>query len=153
MPAASIDHLRAPPEDLIAADLGWLDADRHHLLACTDPDFPALLARAPNAPAALLVVGDADVLWRAQVGIVGSRNPTAGGIDHARDFADSLARAGLAITSGLAEGIDAACHRAALDAGAPTVAVMGTGPDRIYPARHRALAHDIVAAGGALVSE
>ncbi len=149
--APTIAYLQSPPP--VDADLTWLEADHHHLLACVDADYPALLARTPHAPAALLVVGAVDVLWRAQIGIVGSRNPTAGGVDNAREFARTLARAGLAVTSGLAEGVDAAAHRAALDAGVPTLAVMGTGPDRIYPARHRGLARDIVAAGGALVSE
>jgi DNA processing protein len=152
VPAAALDALSRPQTELIDSDLRWLEAPHHHLLTCNSPDFPALLARLPNAPAALFVVGDPTCLWRAQVGIVGSRNPTAGGRDNADDFAATLARAGLAITSGLAEGIDTAAHDATLAAGGCTIAVMGTGPDRIYPAGQRRLAERIIE-NGALVTE
>jgi DNA processing protein len=87
-----------------------------------------------------------------QLAMVGSRNPTPGGVRTASDFARHLAHAGLVITSGLALGIDAAGHAGALAAGQPTIAVMGTGLDRVYPGSHRELAHRI-AAQGALVSE
>ncbi len=152
IPAAACDALSQPDPARIDDDLRWLDAADHHLLTCDSDDFPALLARMPAAPAALFVVGDPGLLWLPQIGIVGSRNPTAGGRQNAADFAATLARAGLAVTSGLAEGIDTAAHAAALAAGQPTLAVMGTGPDRIYPAGQRRLAERIVAAG-ALVSE
>lgn len=153
LPAAAIEWLSRPDEALLETDLRWLQGESNHLLTIDSADFPPLLARMPQAPAALFVCGASEQLWTAQIGIVGSRNPSAGGRENARDFADALAASGLSITSGLAEGIDAAAHRAALDRRAPTIAVMGTGPDRIYPASHRALAHDIVAGGGALVSE
>jgi DNA processing protein len=153
LPEAASAALQQPDLARLEADEAWLRQDGHHLLACDSPDFPPLLARAPNAPAALFVVGAPDCLWHAQLGVVGSRNPSAGGRDIATDFAATLSRAGLAVTSGLAEGIDTAAHAAALDAGGLTIAVMGTGPDRIYPAGQRALAQRIVAGGGALVSE
>ncbi|MFA5683815.1 MAG: DNA-processing protein DprA [Lysobacteraceae bacterium] len=153
LPAAAIEWLSRPDEALLETDLRWLQGESNHLLTIDSADFPPLLARMPQAPAALFVCGAPEQLWTAQIGIVGSRNPSAGGRENARDFANALAASGLSITSGLAEGIDAAAHRAALDRRAPTIAVMGTGPDRIYPASHRALAHDIVAGGGALVSE
>lgn len=153
LPEASIAWLRHGDPAAVEADLAWLQADGHHLLTCDSEDFPTLLARTPLAPPALFVVGSVEALWTAQVGVVGSRNPTAGGRDNARSFASALTVAGLSITSGLAEGVDAAAHRAALEARALTIAVMGTGPDRIYPASQRGLARDIVAAGGALVSE
>src|SRR5690606_32218560 len=92
------------------------------------------------------------MLWRPQLAIVGSRNPTAAGRENAAAFATALAEAGLTITSGLAEGVDAAAHGAALHTAAGTIAVTGTGPDRVYPAAHRTLARDI-AAHGALVTE
>jgi DNA processing protein len=152
MPAAAQSWCRAPDVARLQADLEWLAQPAHHLLTCDSADFPALLASTPQAPAALFVAGDVDLLWRAQIAVVGSRNPTEGGLDNARDFAATLARSGLAITSGLADGIDAAAHRAALEAQAVTIAVVGTGPDLVYPAKHRALAAQIER-HGAIVSE
>jgi DNA processing protein len=153
LPAAAITALQQSDDARHEADLAWLDGRDHHLLTCDSADFPALLARSPHAPAALFVVGSPTALWQPQIGIVGIRNPTEGGRANAADFAATLSRAGLAITSGLAEGIDTAAHAATVDAGGTTVAVMGTGPDRIYPAGQQPLARRIVAAGGALVSE
>ncbi|MCC7256199.1 MAG: DNA-protecting protein DprA [Dokdonella sp.] len=144
--------LAAPERALIDADLTWLDAPAHHLLVCDGADFPALLDEAPGAPAALFVDGDANLLWQAQIAIVGSRNATPAGMDNAHAFARALGQAGFAITSGLAEGIDTAAHEGALTIGAPTIAVLGTGPDRVYPARQTRLAQQI-AASGALVSQ
>jgi DNA processing protein len=91
-------------------------------------------------------------LWQPQIAVIGSRNPTAGGLDHARDFAGTLARQGMTITSGLASGIDTAAHMAALDAGALTIAVNGTGLDQVYPSSSRAVAGRI-RSQGAMISE
>jgi len=146
------DWLRAPDALRIEADLAWLAQPAHALLTCDGVDFPALLDEVPAAPAALFVAGDSAALWQPQVAIVGSRNATRGGSANADAFARALATAGFAITSGLAEGIDIAAHAGALAVGAPTLAVLGTGPDRVYPARHAELAARI-AAQGALVSE
>ena len=137
--------------DLNAA-LEWLDAADQALVFAGDPDYPPLLEDLADPPLALYVKGDPAVLSLPALAVVGSRNPTRGGLANARDFAAHLGGRGFAIVSGMAEGIDAAAHAAALDAGAVTVAVMGTGVDRVYPARHRDLAHRI-AASGALVSE
>ena len=103
-------------------------------------------------PPALFVEGDPNLLSRPQVAIVGSRAASAAGRETAFDFAARLAAQGFAITSGLAAGIDAAAHRGALAAGGVTIAVCGTGLDRVYPAEHSQLAASI-AASGALVSE
>jgi DNA processing protein len=144
--------LRQPDWSGAEADLRWLEADDHHLLALGEPDYPALLAEIPDPPPLLFVHGDPRALSLPQLALVGSRNPTSTGQRAAHDFAAHLAGAGLAITSGLALGVDGAAHQGALDAGGITLAVMGTGPDRIYPARHRDLAHAIVERG-ALVTE
>ncbi len=133
-------------------DEEWLAQEGHALIPFDDERYPALLTEIPIAPAALFVAGDIDALWQPQVAVIGSRNPTAGGVENARDFAGTLARQGFTITSGLAMGIDATAHRAALDAGAQTVAVLGSGLDRIYPAINRSLAQDI-RRQGVLVSE
>ncbi len=144
--------LQRPDEARIAADVAWLSQPLHKLLRCTDADFPPQLENIPQPPAALFVVGDASLLLYPQVAIVGARRASTGGLAHARAFALALAQAGLAITSGMADGIDGAAHLAALDRGAPTLAVIGTGPDRVYPRKHHALAKRI-ADHGALVSE
>lgn len=146
-------YLRAPQKALIDADLAWLGArpDRH-LVACTAAEYPPLLAIPSGAPLALYVRGSPAALSLAQLAIVGSRNPTATGRETAFAFARHLAGCGLAITSGLAEGIDAAAHRGALAAGAATVAVCGTGLAEVYPVQNAELAQEI-AAHGALVSE
>ncbi len=147
----AIDWLRSPDEALIEADLAWLEDPAHQLITLADPRYPPLLAGIADPPPLLFAVGDADLLNSPQLAVVGSRNPTEGGRRTAREFAAFLASAGLTITSGLAAGIDAAAHQGALDGGA-TVAVLGTGPDRIYPAANRELAHRI-RAQGLLVSE
>jgi DNA processing protein len=147
------DWLRAPDQALIDADLAWLAGPDHALLTFDRADdFPDLLNEIASAPAALFVVGDASTLWQPQIAIVGSRNASQAGIAIARDFARTLSLAGFAITSGLAEGIDGAAHTAALDAAGRTLAVLGTGPDLVYPPRHHNLAARI-ASQGALVSE
>lgn len=149
--AAACAALAGADSGALATDLAWLAAPGHHLLGWHHPDYPALLRHAIAPPAALFVVGNPELLWRPQVAIVGSRHASAGGREHATRFAAALARAGWTVTSGLAEGIDAAAHTGALAAGS-TIAVVGTGPDRCYPARHRAL-HERIGAAGAIVSE
>lgn len=142
----------AVDQELVETDLRWLEQPDCHLAGLYDAAYPELLRGIPDPPIALYLRGAPDLLHRPQLAMVGSRNPTAPGRDTARDFARYLTRAGLVITSGLAEGIDAACHRGALKGGGPTIAVLGTGADRVYPAHHRDLAHEI-AANGVLVSE
>ena len=130
------------PEDLhgpltALSGLGW------RWLALGDDDAPGVLA----------VRGDPAVLAGPQLAMVGARAASADGTDNAFRFARSLAAAGFAITSGLALGVDAAAHRGALAAGGTTVAVLGNGPDRIYPPHHRKLAQQIIEGGGVLVTE
>ena len=148
----TIGAIRQPDAAGIAADERWLARDRHHLVTWGAPDYPPLLATIPDAPLVLFVDGDPAALSLPQLAVVGSRNPTALGRDTASQFAQHLAAAGLAITSGLALGIDAAGHRGALQAGGRTVAVLGCGLDVIYPRGHVELAAH-VAGNGALVSD
>ena len=138
---------------LEARTLAWLDAPGHHLIGWGDADYPPQLHDIASPPLALYIDGDPAMLWRPQIAIVGSRNATHGGQDNARSFAKALAEAGLAITSGLAAGIDAAAHQGALAAAwGVTLAVVGTGPDRPYPSTHADL-RDRISLRGAVVSE
>lgn len=148
---AQVRALLEPDPESLDRALAWLDHPDHHLVTRADPLYPPLLARIDDAPPVLFVHGDPACLPGPQLAIVGSRNATAGGCEIAAEFASRLARAGLTITSGLAAGVDGAAHRAAVDAGGLTIAVAGTGPDQVYPARHRDLALRIVD-NGAVVS-
>ncbi|MDH0496974.1 DNA-processing protein DprA [Stutzerimonas stutzeri] len=136
-----------------SAALAWLQAPGRHVICWDDPAYPALLAELPDAPPLLFVAGDPTLLERPQLAVVGSRRASRNGLDNARAFSRSLAGAGFVITSGLALGIDGAAHQGALDANGKTVAVLGTGIERLYPQRHLGLAKEIVEHGGALVSE
>jgi DNA processing protein len=144
--------LRAPDEATVAADLAWIEHPQHHFITFVDDDYPVLLRKGLNPPAALFVVGDATSLWSPQIAIVGARSATVGGLDNAKAFARTFAQGGNVVTSGLAEGIDAAAHLGALEAHGKTIAVTGTGPDVVYPQRHAGLAERI-AENGALVTE
>jgi DNA processing protein len=149
---ATLRFLRQPDRERIERDLSWAEQPGNHIITCRDPAYPALLLQIADPPPLLYVVGNVGALGQLQLAMVGSRNPSAPGQRTATEFARYLALSGLTITSGLALGIDAASHQGTLDAGKPTIAVMGTGLDRVYPARHRELAHAI-AEHGALVSE
>ena len=148
----TIQAIVRPDENKIESDLEWLSQSDHHLLCWDDDAYPALLRRINNPPAALFIDGDPGCLWQPQIAVIGSRNPTSGGLDHARDFSATLSRQGMTITSGLASGIDTAAHKAALDAGGLTIAVNGTGLDRIYPNSSRKVA-ERVRLQGAMISE
>jgi DNA processing protein len=117
-----------------------------------DSEFPALLRGLPDSPALLFALGDLAVLERPAVAIVGSRDPTRYGETVCRALAGQAVEAGLAVVSGMARGLDAAAHAAALEAGGTTIGVLGNGFGVVYPAANRAL-YDRVAAGGLLVSE
>jgi len=152
-------RLRQPPEPDVQTHidqaLDWLRADDHHLLTLADPLYPRSLLELNDPPPVLYAHGCLDVLRKPMLAIVGARHATADGERNARAFARHLAQQGWCIISGLASGIDGAAHEGALDAGATgggTVAVLGTGIDRVYPPAHHALAHRIVG-HGLLLSE
>lgn len=138
----------------IEATLLWLDQSDHHLLTWAHPLYPKALLESGDAPVVLYANGKLATLAKPALAMVGSRNCSQGGSDTAEQFAESFANAGIAIVSGLALGIDAAAHTGALRAKQAdvTIAVVGTGIDRVYPARNKTLAHAI-AERGLILSE
>jgi DNA processing protein len=136
----------------IEAALLWARQPGHRILTLADADYPPQLLQIPDPPTLLYVRGDVRALSLPAISIVGSRNATPQGVKTAQGFAAALARSGWAIVSGLALGIDAAAHQGALEALGMTLAVVGTGADRLYPARHKALAGQILE-HGAILSE
>jgi len=148
----AVDWLADPDWDACALDLKWLATDNHHLIHCLSPTWPRLLAETEGAPIALYALGDLDLINMPQLAIVGSRTPTASGRDAAEEFGRHLASKGVVVTSGLALGVDAAAHQGALKAGGMTIAVCGTGLDRVYPRANHGLAQQI-AEQGLLLSE
>ena len=148
----TLSYLRNPDWDIIENDLLWLSQENNGVLTIQDPAYPKLLREIHDPPPLLFYCGDPNLLNHPQIAIVGSRNPSRDGAETALEFARHLSNAGFAITSGLALGIDSAAHQGALAARKLTIAVAGTGLDRVYPARNRDLAHEI-ARHGILVSE
>ncbi len=148
--------LCAPPDpttlNLIERTLLWCSTAHNHIVTLADSRYPASLLEIPDPPALLYVKGQVALLKAKSIAIVGSRNATRQGILNASQFASSLSQSGLTITSGLASGVDAAAHQGGLTGSGSTIAVIGTGADIIYPARHRDLAHQI-AENGCIVSE
>jgi len=149
----SIEYLLAPDWEQIEKDLEWLSTNQTQVLTLADDEYPKLLKEIADPPPLLFVMGDKALLQSEQLAMVGSRTPTPMGIQTAEDFAKNLAEVGWTITSGMALGIDTASHQGALKAPkGRTIAVIGTGIDRVYPARNRDLAHQIVQ-HGAIISE
>jgi len=147
-----IEYLRNPDWKSVETDLRWAEQPNSHLITLSHPLYPPLLQETHNPPPILFVKGDPEILSTPQLAMVGSRNPSASGKETAREFAFHLAGAGITITSGLAIGIDGVCHQGAMEADGLTIAVAGTGLDRVYPSSQHQLAHQI-AKQGALVSE
>jgi len=145
--------LDAPPDAArLEETLAWLSDPSHDLVAWGDPDYPATLLEIGDPPPVLYCMGRREMLARPAFAIVGSRNATPQGCADAEAFAAALSAAGLAIVSGLALGIDAAAHRGGLAGAGSSIAVVGTGLDRVYPARNRDLAHEL-ASRGLVISE
>lgn len=140
------------PSEAVDRSLAWASQPDQHILTLADAAYPRALLEIADPPSVLYVRGNAALLQQRGLAMVGSRNATPQGLQTAESFAKALAGKGLSIISGLALGIDAAAHRGTLAAGGNTIAVIGTGADRLYPARNKELAMTI-AAQGAIVSE
>lgn len=152
-PASKIDALLAPVDPvLLARTLDWLAQPGNHCVTLADARYPPMLLEIPDPPLLLYVKGRCDLLAKAAIAIVGSRNASTQGIANAERFSAVFSDVGLCIVSGMALGIDTAAHRGCLRTGGATIAVIGTGADIVYPARNHALAHEI-AANGAIISE
>jgi len=147
-----LNYLEKPDWQLIEKELRWLEKPNNYLLTLADADYPKHLREIHAPPPILFVHGNYELLASRQIAMVGTRSASKNGEITAQRFAEKLSRAGLTITSGLAYGIDAASHRGALIGSGKTIAVAGTGLDRVYPPKHYELAHKI-AETGALVSE
>jgi DNA processing protein len=147
-----INAIKNPDWSIIDYDLSWLEQKNNSVITLNDANYPPQLKEIADPPPLLFVRGNPELLSLPQIAIVGSRNPSTIGQETAFNFAKTLSHYGFVITSGLALGIDAASHQGALNAKGYTIAVAGTGLDRIYPARHKELATEIVNTG-AMISE
>ena len=143
----ALEKLSQPDWASIEKDITWSRKDNHHIVCIDQPGYPEALKNLPDPPFMLFAAGDTDYLHQPQLAIVGSRSATAAGLRTAREFAHHLSAAGITITSGLARGIDGACHQGALEGIAGTVAVVANGLDQVYPRSHLKLAQAIVSQG------
>lgn len=157
--AATATALAQVPDTVVAlvdATVNWLanasDDAARQVLTLGDPNYPNLLLETADPPLLLYLQGDANLLHTPGLAVVGSRNPTPQGKENARSFSAHLSQAGFTIVSGLALGIDGAAHDGGLSGPGSTVAVIGTGLDRVYPRRHLELARRI-STRGLMVSE
>lgn len=130
----------------------WLDDPNNAIVTLADAEYPQALLNISDPPLLLYVKGRRELLNRPALAIVGSRNSSAQGQSNAEAFAQAISAAGMCIISGMAHGIDTAAHRGGLRAAGSTIAVVGTGLDKVYPAANRELAHQL-AQHGALISE
>lgn len=144
--------LEAKQQALIETTLAWLALEDNHLITLSDRLYPQRLLEIDQPPPLLYAKGNLQLLAKPGIAIVGSRNATPQGEKNAEDFAQSLCQTGFSVISGLALGIDGAAHRGALKANGATIAVVGTGLDIVYPAKHKELAH-LIARHGLILSE
>lgn len=148
-----IASIKNPEWDAVEKELKWQEEATQTILTIEDEDYPVWLRNIASAPPVLYIKGNHLLLQKAQLAIVGSRNPTPGGRSIAYAFAKALVEQGLTVTSGLALGIDTAAHEGALAGKGNTIAVFGTGLSSIYPRQNKKLADTICEQQGALVSE
>lgn len=146
-------HLKKPNWKQVEACLHWQEKLGRTILHWDDPRYPFLLRQIASQPLILFIEGNVSLLGQRQLAIVGARQGSPTGLETSYTFASELAKQGFIITSGLARGIDAASHKGCLSQKEKTIAVLGSGLDRIYPACHQGLAEQILGAGGSLVSE
>jgi DNA processing protein len=156
VPGQVARDLAGTPSDetrsLIEKTCDWARQPGNHVLTLADADYPKPLLEIADPPPLLYVKGRRDLLRARALAVVGSRNATAQGVANAEEFSETLSRAGWTIVSGMALGIDTAAHRGGLQGAGSTIAVIGTGADIVYPARNRALAHQL-AEEGCILSE
>ena len=152
LPSKIIQRILKFDFSTIKSTIDWSEQPDKHIIDINSAFYPPLLSQINNPPLVLFVLGNPEVLLTPQIAVVGTRNPTSQGLINTNTLCHALAEQGLTITSGLASGIDGEAHKTALSAQSYTVAVTGTGLNRVYPAIHRELAHQI-ARHGALVSE
>ncbi len=148
----TLDWFNSASIDLVKKDLIWAEQSNCHIITLIDDDYPVLLKEISDPPLILYVMGDVSTLAMPQIAVVGSRAASMHGLENAYYFAKQLALNNLVVTSGLALGIDAKAHISAIENQGKTIAVCGTGLDRVYPAKHKNLAHQITE-NGAVISE
>ena len=151
--SAQVTYLQQPINKEVEKCLEWQQENElNTILSLTNPLYPKLLSEISSPPPVLFVKGEALTLSEPQVAIVGSRNASLEGLDCAKQFARSIVQHNYVVTSGLALGVDGYAHHGAIEAKGKTIAVLGSGLEKIYPAKHRSLAHRVID-NGALVSE
>jgi len=139
-------------DSLLEVTAAWLDDSRNRIVTLADAEYPQALLNIADPPLLLYVKGRLDLLNARSLAVVGSRNSTAQGVRNAEAFAQAASESGLCIVSGMAHGIDAAAHKGGLRGKGSSVAVVGTGLDKVYPAANRELAHQL-AQHGTIISE
>jgi len=151
-PAVANAITKEPPDGFLVAVSTWLEDPHNHIVTLADTEYPQALLNIADPPLLLYVKGRLDLLNHASLSIVGSRNATTQGIRNAETFAQVVSEADLSIISGMAHGIDTAAHLGGLRGQGSSIAVIGTGLDKVYPAANRDLAHQL-AIEGTLISE
>ncbi|MER2491153.1 DNA-processing protein DprA [Catenovulum sediminis] len=148
-----IAQIQQPNSQEIEHQLNWLSAaDKHHIVPFDDVRYPAKLKEISSPPLILYAIGDTSLLNEPQIALVGSRNASHYGCNNALSFAKDLSLRGLVVTSGFASGIDGNAHKGAIAGSGKTIAVFGTGPDVIYPSRHKSLYQEVLE-NGLILSE
>lgn len=151
-PAVANAIAQGMDEAALAPVADWLSDPRNSIVTLADTAYPQALLNTSDPPSLLYVKGRRELLNCPALAVVGSRNATPQGIGHAESFAQAASESGLCIVSGMAHGIDAAAHRGGLRGSGSSIAVVGTGLDKVYPAANRDLAHQL-AEEGAIISE